>query len=398
MITISKHPYKYSANESPIIFEFTSDLPTTLYFEVLIKKAVSNEIIQKLKVFIPPTSNKNFIDISRFLNNYTFTPIVNNNQTITNLDGTIGYYLQVKGLNAVGLETDPTVTSSVFYSFKGITNKYISDNASKYLVQSGQLASFLSDIPTASKIHHNIDTYLYFLADSSSQLANFVITTTLTTGEVITKNVPFTNLTNKQLHCFRLSISKIAEENDVFTNMIRSVKIAGFNQLSEQVIDDYTFYVIAYKCSDDIINIHWLNELGGIDSHPFGNVKKSISVVKNTMQSNQILSVINGVYTELTKAIGVDKTVTYTAISAPLGDMEYDIISKIIASKKVFVETLNGFVPVMISNSSMEVLQKRATKRFNRINISFTVTNDINISTYTDISASGFDYVLDFGL
>ncbi|VTP97609.1 Uncharacterised protein [Sphingobacterium daejeonense] len=54
MITITRQPYLFSPSQNPMIWEFSCDNNNTLYYNVLVKKAVTNEILIKTTIYFTP--------------------------------------------------------------------------------------------------------------------------------------------------------------------------------------------------------------------------------------------------------------------------------------------------------------------------------------------------------
>lgn len=395
-MNITQTPSAYAPSLNPIIFGFSTELLHLLYFNVIIKKAVTNEIISKNKIFVAPNQLSASFDISRILDNLVNTPVVNSDEFLINLDGTLKYYITVQGMDAYGNTVGEAVTSDVFTCYNGRVNQYQAIDGIDTYFQSNTINSFLTDLGTEQKLHHTVDASLYFLANNNSHLAYFLYSTTLSDGTVRTKQVQFSNPSNQDLHRILVSPSLLAAEYDILTSNIKNIKVVGYNSSNEPMTEEVIYFITAFRCGIDIVNLYWENSKGGYDYHSFTQPKKDISVEKQNIQTNDILYKTNGVYSPSKRTINVNKTVNYTVVSAPLTDKEYDIISDIIASKNVYAETTGrDLIPVQLTNSSVQILQKRYTKQHNRLTLSFAVSDNIDIQTYTDTNTTGFDYVFD---
>src|SRR5690606_18666445 len=112
-VTITKQPYKYAPSQNPIIWEFESNNVQTVYFDIIIKNADNQQLLSKHKIFLPPSSTRSFIDISKVLDNLTITQIDNTETVFKSLAGTLGYIVEVTGYNGNGVVTDPKIITNV---------------------------------------------------------------------------------------------------------------------------------------------------------------------------------------------------------------------------------------------------------------------------------------------
>lgn len=138
MITITRTPYKYAPSQNPMIWEFTTDNSNTIYFNVTVYDKNNNIIINN-KIYVSPSSNSSFIDLSKIIDNLVTTPINNSENIIENLDGTVEYYLTITGINAQGNVSDTAITTSRYYAFNGMLNNFdlYNDSINSYFMQSG---------------------------------------------------------------------------------------------------------------------------------------------------------------------------------------------------------------------------------------------------------------------
>lgn len=402
MITITKQPNNYSPSNNSIVWEFATDNDETLYFNIIVRQTQNSQssgvdpILSKNKIYIPPASNKSHIDISRVLDNLTSTQVTNTDNQIENLDGVVSYYLEIKGVNAKGEITDETIFSDPFHAYNGGVNLYKSLEPANTFLHHDSIGECLTSFGTEIKLHHSNRFHLYFLANNTSHLAYFQQVINFKTGTQQIRNIAFTNHRDKNLHRLQISVRKIAEEFDVLESDINSIYVTAYSSANQPMTEEFKFYNVSYPCGTSTVNIHWENTKGGYDSYAFINPKKSISVERQTIKTNQLLSKENGIYSPLTRTVKVNKTINYNVTTAKLSDTEFDVLAEIIASKNVYVETLaKELIPIHIQETNINILQKRFTKEHNRMAITFAVPDTIDINTITDVDDVGFDYVLD---
>lgn len=400
MITIIKEPALFSPAKNPVIWEFGTDNTMTLYFNVIIKNAKNDEIIAKNKIYLAPENKTSSIDLSPLLSAYVSTPILKNDADINSYDTTIHYNIEVKGIKNNGDETGDTLSINNKYAYNAKLDGYQLFDFLNNNVEADAKANFLTSFPSNQKVHYSTDTRLYFISDKSV-LKYFIVNIETNTGAKVEKRINF-NGGNNVLHSLLISQRELGNEFYILPQNIKNIKVTGYNASNVEVTETRTLYITSFKCAVDVVNLHWENKEGGIDSFAFTEPKKQISVTKETIHTNQYLNKINGVYSSNKKTLDVDSTVTYTIVSPPLTDLGYDKISEIITSKNVYVEDTSGdLVPIFINENSINLLQKRYTKRHNHLTLSFTTDDNINLNIYTDSSINnndGFDYKLDIML
>lgn len=398
MITIIQQPPQFSPARNQIIYEFETDDSSTLYFNVIAKNSKNDAVIAKNKIYLAPNSLRSAIDLSSLLSAYTSTPIIKNGSEINSYDTTIKYNIEVKGIKNNGDETGDALNINNKYAYNAKLDAYqLFDNLNFNIVDDTK-TSFLTSFPSNQKVHYSTDQYLYFLSNDNT-LNHFKIKIETVDGVKFEKNINFINGTNV-LHSLLVSPSKLGTEFNVLPQNFKNIEVCGYSSIGTEVTERRTLYITSFKCDIDVINLYWENREGGYDSFAFIQPKKQISVTKETIDANQYLTKIGGVYSTDKRILNVNNTVTYTVVSPLLSDAGFDKVAEIIQSKNVFLEDLNGdLVPILINENNINILQKRYTKRNNYLNLSFTVNDNINLKIYTDSNTNGgFNYGFDIVL
>lgn len=402
MITITKTPYKYAPTQNPMIFQFVTNLTTTLYFSIEIKQAVTNKLLAKNKIYISPNQTGSFFDICKILDNVTSTPIDNSDSVLVHLDGTYGYYLSIKGIDANGNVTDPLVTTETFYAFNGKLNNFDLFNGlmNSYFMKSGYEHKFLTDRPELSNLHYVGKEHLYFLADNTSNILNATIIVNYRNNLADTYMVEFDNPNNKLLHRLNMSPRSLSEQLGFNMTNVKNIVVFLTDLDGVQCSVTQTYHIVNYSCKQSIVNLNWINEFGGMSSNTFISPKERKSVEKVNYYGNGYLERLNGVYQPFQRVLSTNINNTYTITSQVLNDEEYDVISNIINSRNVYCELITGeLYPIILDTTSVDVLKKKYTKRHNRLQLDFTSNANLKLELFIVPQAivnEGFDYFLDF--
>ncbi|MEJ5092907.1 hypothetical protein, partial [Sphingobacterium faecium] len=214
---------------------------------------------------------------------------------INNYDTTIKYNVEVKGIKNNGEDTGDTLNINDKYAYNAKLNGYQLFDFLNYNVEADTKANFLTSFPTNQKAHYSTDTYLYFLSNNSP-LSYFKITIETITGAKFEKRINF-NGGNNVLHSLLISPTTLGLDFNVLPQKLKNIKICGYASNGVEVTETRTLYITTFKCAVDVVNLHWENKEGGYDSFVFTQPKKQISVSKETIDTNQYLNNINGVYT-----------------------------------------------------------------------------------------------------
>lgn len=404
MITITRQPYLYAPSQNAMIWEFTCDNNNTLYYNVLVKKAVTNEILIKTTIYLPPSSNKSFIDIQAIIDAQTSTPIDNSDNVLVNLDGVISYYLEITGIDNAGNITEPKLTTGINHAFNGKLNNFdlFNNLMNSYFLQKGYEHKFLSDRPTFSFLHYVQKEHLYFLADNTSDVGNITFFLTYKNGTEQTHMMDFTNPQNKKLHRLNLSPRSLSEQIGFDLQNLKTITVYIADNDGVQMSEDRTYNLMVYNCNQTLCNINWINEFGGMTSNTFISPRETKSSTKNVINTNGYLNRINGVYQPFQKVVNTSIANRYIITSQVLSDEEYDAFSSIINSRNVYTELNSGeLYPIVLDTNNIDVLKKKYTKTRNRMNLEFTSNANLKLELFlvpAEIVSEGFDYNLDFFL
>jgi len=396
-ITITQKPFKYAPTQNPIIFRFYTNNPNTVYFIV---KVLDNtgKLLSKNKVFIPPDGKRtNFIDLSMILDNYVVTEVDNDNELLVNLSGTVSYTVNVTGVDITGRVTDIQVDSDVYYAFNSKYNAFdvYNDAINSYYMVTGRQSDFLSDKHTRSSLHILQREFLYFLADNASSVGSVKIKMTYKGGDTINKTIEFNNPSNRLIHRLNLTPQVLATQLGLSLVRLRNITVwleskTGMRMSTERVYD-----VCAYGCGVDLVNLIWVNKLGGMTSHTFINPREVKSSDKTNLDTNGYLDLNKRTYKPLIKTIDNKILNTYTMTTTRLSDYDFRVLSEIIFSKEVYIELTDGnLYPVQLKTDRIDIMQKKYNRTLSRLELQFDADSNLTLDLFNK-EGDGFDYDLD---
>ncbi|WP_313235699.1 hypothetical protein [Sphingobacterium multivorum] len=399
-ITITKQPYRYAPTQNAMIFEFETDNTNTLYFNVIVKEANTNKILSKNNVFIAPNGEKKYIDISKTLDNLVSTPIDNSTNLFKNLGGTLGYYLEVQGISATGQITDEKITTPITYAFNGKLNEFDLYNnvINDYYISTGFVGKFLTDRPKASYLHYSANEHLYFLADDQSGIYQIKIEYQYFNNTVNTFSLPIST-NGELLHRINLSPKNLDDQIGLNLFSLKNFKVWLEDINGNKITEVRQYNIVNYKCGISVCNLNWINQYGGLSSNAFIAPKETKQVTRTTYDTNGYLNRNYGVYTPTQTILKNDINNQYSILSQNLTDEEYDVITNIINSRNVYTQLVDGdLYPINLNTTSLQVLQKKYTKKQNRIELSFSSNTNLKLVEFQVADAvlkDGFNYNFD---
>jgi hypothetical protein len=134
------------------------------------------------------------------------------------------------------------------------------------------------------------------------------------------------------------------------------------------VRNQFTYYLKGCNCCENRrFRLHWLNELGGVDSYTFCSIKELRQKTTDTVAERSLAWIKTGTNPHNITDVGQFKTQTqnesfYKIISKDLTNKKILWLSEILGSVKVYLEIdKNKFVPVIIQGSE-QLIQRQNGK------------------------------------
>jgi len=401
-ITFIKTPAKYTPSNNDIQFQVQSDDLLLSYFLVEIKNS-AGIVISKLKLRPTPIYKVGaFFNLNRVLT--TQTTIVKSDNLIEYTTDVIGYSVKA---TAYRIANDGTATAGDSITFSGAfvynaefpLDVFSAYDYTNYVVSTLGTGKFLTGRPSQSEIAPLATEYLYYINDARATKVVFKMY--YTTGAIVTKTVAVSS-TQKM---GRVNISPLALE-------VNGVVLTDLNYYSVELQDAQSLIAIQpvnrylkAKCSISNVQLFWKNELGGVDTYLFKNLRESISTKKITTATSPYKMSTGNLYTDNDKGIfnasevtlESESTSTFTVVSEYLTNEEAKWITGIIKSKDVYVLLEIGKIyPVQIKDNSATIQNTRYTDQLNQFEVSFTApssgTGGLSLQMYT--GEEYFPYVL----
>lgn len=394
-ISVNKQPSKYSPSGNPQFLSVDSDNSNIVYFNTSIKS--SGATVANLKMYVTPDApTTGSIDLSNVLFNYTSTPIANTSAFITSFNtGYLDYNIDmVEMVNSSGnliTGATSTITGLTAYNAQLSTFDFEYYGYRNYYVNSITTAKFLTTKPSFNKINPWSKEFLYFLADGASTVDKAVVKTYTATGST-TYQESFVADNNK-LHRLNVSPKNLKNSLDIPFDGVVKYEVYLVNASGEILTEIQTYHCINLPCSNELVNLVWINNVGGLDSYTFINPKETKSVKRSSFKTNRYKDfsiASNGVINPTEKTFNVSQISEYALTTPILNDYEGIFLTDMLSSEQVFVELTDGTLyPIILKSTSAEVKRKKYSTTAPRLTISYEAESNLNIvpDSYLSFSA-----------
>lgn len=379
-ITITRGPDKFSPSDNPVIWQFVSDNPNIYYFQLELIDHTSNATIAILKsVPKPDYVNGDDYNLSRYLSNYVKWEVDNDHMTLVSpmTRTVLAYRVKIteKLLSGTSVVTGAVYDNSadvkyVFNaSFDNISfNSFDSDN---YVIGSTTVARFLTYKPSPAFVNNASTEFLYFLQDGvaaglQAQVRHFnsagALQATYTTA------VPGT-ATDKM---YRLNVSpkslKSVHNLTMSSGDYYTVQVVDANGAPKTETKKYIFNSV--ECHLELVNVLWVNSIGGVDSYQFVNpteasIVKRTSTRRNTYRKNgnAYTNISDGIYNPSEEILNAVPQVTAKLNTRTLSDQEVFWLGELVNSRQVFVELTDGkLLPAVLATNNFNYQRTRYLK------------------------------------
>lgn len=387
MISIIKAPIKYSPSGNPIFLTAQSNDDDIVYFNIEIKDNSTDAVISSSKAFVTPdTPLTASIDLSNVLKNYTKTPITTDGAFFISFDeGYLDYYVQVTEMiisgntiapGAIAISSGHTVYNATFsdseFQYYGYRNYYINDITT---------AKFLTSKPSINNINAWSKEYLYFLADTNSGVNKAIVKVYTTVGSTIYYQNIETG--SAKLHRLNISPKDLKTSMSIDFNNVQYFEV-WIEDEEENILTEVKRYrCVNYDCRTELVNIIWLDNVGGVSSYSFINPQESKRVSRSIIKLNKYKDysiASNGVINQTELTYNISKISEYALTTPILNDWEYVYLTDMLASEQVYVELTNGmFTPIKLVTTSADVKRKRYSTSSLRFDLRYEAESNLNI-------------------
>lgn len=424
-ITIEQNPQLFTTIGNPMTFVVSSTNVAQPNFMFVCDVYRGATLITKMKAFPNPTTNQGYFDIRESLRSF-----IGVNTNINEGDGfectemwtsyTVEFSEQYSGASATTYDFTGTVYCGAietldfpFYLFSNyvcdisspanpiqlLTNrpqstKAVALGSSSYL-QSGYLyiPCVRSSDPNIDFVHIKyydangsvIRDYFYKTPnwgyhDAGDPNENSVIAVPLMPLEI--SDIP-DSLTSDGF-AGEVDFNLVLDGPGSYYSIRLSIDDTGTNYLS----DEYFVYIDQPCTRYEFTEIHFQNQLGGVDSYVFTKPRREMQSIARVEASRPLLRETNGNYsyfiTDDSKYIAsVDYQKTYNVLSDWLTDSEFEWLSEMVRSPRVWVRYnyMNGgnptqrLVPIIITDTNYNVW-KRDFDSLKTLSVNFKYTFD----------------------
>ena len=279
-----------------------------------------------------------------------------------------------------------------FYVWDSNMNEYIFDSyiQSDYVIPPtiASATKFLTNKPDNTIVSDTTADTLYFLQELEDELYVVVKTYDTRGGILSDYSTPGFGVPGLPAKMFRVLVSPEALNtiNDVdFTNVDSyTVHIEGADNVVKS--ETRTYHYRPTDCNKDIVNLLWINSLGGIDCYQFLNPVAVSNVIRNIIQKNPwkfdgttYSNKTGNSFNPKEEVINVNKSASYTAYSKVINDREAEWLNELFISKQVFVELVDkSLIPVMVSDTSYTIQKQHLNNAsMDMMQITYTYNGDI---------------------
>lgn len=402
-ITFIQTPQKYTPANNDILIQVQSDSLNLAYFLAEVKDS-AGLIISTLKLRPTPLNKKGaFFNLVNVLS--AQTTFVKSDNIIEYTNDVYKYSVRLTSyiINASGLIVasgeESVLSDRYIFNAELPLDEYSTYDYTRYACTSTGTGRFLTNKPKQCDMSPLTTEYLYYLNDARASKVRFLFN--YLSGAVVEKtfNLDITKTMG------RINISPIIlEANSIDLTDLKYYTV-DLLDASNLVAVHPVYRYINKTCSISNVQLFWTNQLGGIDSYLFKNLRESINNTKITVgsspykmgASNQYATYSGNVYNPTEVTLKSDTTSTYTVVSEYLNKDEAKWITTIITSKQVWILLENGKVyPIQIKDTGATIQDTRYTGSLNQFEVSFTApsTGSTGLSLQMFTGIEYFPYVL----
>lgn len=377
---VVKSPQSITPAYNPVIYQFASDFPNILYFNVEVRDFASNTLIVSDKAYITPVNltgtDYDFSDIAR---NLVKWQIRNNQGVIQPITQSVrDVYLNVTEVGLVGVtmsQLGATYSLNPVRVWNADLNRvnFSTYKWDDYLMSNASTNTpFLTEKPNYYKLNAKSREFLYYLKTNSVDL-NLDIRKYTKSGQLV------------DLKQFTFSSSAGMMRLDISPKLINAT-YAGFYadgfryqvslsyQGSRRSQVKWYLYEDPVDCSLELVNVLWENNLGGIDCYQFVQPVEERSVERAIIENYPYGYDANGVFTDITNSvfaqneriINVNLNSQFTCWTKGLTNEENNWIAGLLSSRNVWVELNDSRIyPVALVETNYKINKKQ----YDRLNV-----------------------------
>lgn len=383
-VILNKQPQLFSPSHNPVLYQFGSTYSDILYFKVRVFDAATNDLIINDRAFVTPISptgsEYNISDVMRSTVKWDVTTSTASNLNL--LGRSISkYYLEVACQGTISGSgstiyqlgaTSSTDTKNVWYG-KLNRNDFYRLDYRHWVIDNVTLddRKFLTMKPDYVKVNRLSFEQLYFMKSGSGPLISKVSTFLGSTPVTIITSTASTD----GMWSLDVSPSQIVSSNyDNYTVRIFS-DTTPVSESRHYIKEDA-------PCKVEIMNVCWINRIGGLDSYQFIAPLEIRDATRTTINKNDYKmdskynynDRVNNVMYPSEEVIDSIVDSSYKVWTKPLSNEESYWLGELLESKQIFIQLQDEFrtlYPVVITDTSYAI-NKLAYSRNTPMQTQFT--------------------------
>lgn len=395
-VSIIRQPQLYTPSDNPILFQFGTTYSNALYFNVNLKDVDSNSTIINDKAYVTP--------LSPTMSDYNISDVLGSTvrwqidiATYSTMSKLLSrplskYTVNVSPYGLVGntvsqLGSTTSISNNYVWYGKMNRNDFYRFTYFNYVLTSltSSVSEYLTKKPDYISVNNNSFEQLYFISASSSQTLYPSIEAYYDNTLVGTySDSPITSPNG----IYRLDVSP-RFINSYITAPYNRYSISVKNAAGDNKLRKRWYKHIDTPCGVDVMNVIWVNKLGGLDSHQFlapieSREATRTSYVKGIYNYDRSSNVLYN----SEEVINVSLNSTYKLWSNWLTDDESYWIAEILESKQVYIEMNDEYrslYPVVLVDTNYTINKRKYNKSEPlQAQFTFKVTGDCISNTFLD--------------
>lgn len=280
-VTIHQYPQFITPSDNPMVFTFSSNQTAQANFSFYVDVYINGNLIKTEQVY-PTNGIYARYDISAWCSNYCDMPSLSSSLT-ADAENTCFYQIQVFDNYGTPPTNQSSATSTLQYAYKaGLDNDAFADyDYTLYNTDSGSGKLFVTDFPRGTSEYpfmRRTDNQNYLML--MNNLTNFTLTIRLVpaSGFPVTYSAAQTTNTNV-FTMVNVGIDSLIANTTLTQANINAasymlVYISGVTEQYRIDFDDSCVFPRAKR-------IHWLSQLGGIDSYSFNLISRTSAKISS---------------------------------------------------------------------------------------------------------------------
>ncbi|RYZ56242.1 MAG: hypothetical protein EOP49_00825 [Sphingobacteriales bacterium] len=391
MIQLIRRPDQYTPSGNPVIFQVESNNPDLAHFKVKVSDTATGALLNQLAIHPTPNyQSGSYVDLSKILDNTvryelntdSFSLVTPITRTVRGYDVSVEEILVQNGV----LVTGATLNDSG-YVFSANLGRITAHNFQQvaYVINQSSIARFLTLKPNYSKVNDVSSEYLYLIHDGS--FSNLFVRVRTFNASGVVESIQEELDLSFQAHRLNVSPKSLTDSSSLDFSGVSYYVVDLVDHMGVARSEERVYLYEPLPCNLEVINVLFVNSLGGLDSYQFAAPQDSINVTRTMMKKNTFGLNEDGVYTDMYQNVynASDVVLNSTVVtstkmySRALSDEEARWLAELYISRQVFIELPDGaLVPAILKDTSYQIQRARyMSGQLNTISIDLTLSDGI---------------------